>query len=267
MKISFGCIVFNLLDTLPKDMFRKCIESVHDFAHEIIIVEGASNGSDGNTKVFTKDGHSTDGTLEYLYSLQSEFDKITIIPSKGFWNGKTEMCNEYAKIATGDYIWQLDADEFYHKNDIVKIIDILETLKPDAVHFYANHFFGGYDYCIGETGKNWANFLPWMRIFRHIPNKSKWLSHEPPNYQCDDLICNQGRVITRDQTLNLGIKMFHYTCVCKEQIDFKERFYGNNQYTRFWNMFQLDQGIKIFGDRSYKFTGNHPVKFSEEIND
>jgi cellulose synthase/poly-beta-1,6-N-acetylglucosamine synthase-like glycosyltransferase len=154
MKITFGCIVFNILETLPENMFEYCIQNIYEYAHEIIIVEGATKAIshywDGDTSTFTSNGRSTDGTIEYLYKLQEKYPKIKIIIGDGFWNGKTEMCNAYASIATGDYIWQLDSDEFYHENDIIKIIRLLDLQNPDSVHFYANHFFGGFNYVIDE---------------------------------------------------------------------------------------------------------------------
>jgi hypothetical protein len=263
MKITFGCIVFNILSTLPKDMFKYCIENVYDIAHEIIIVEGAtlatSHYFDGDTLSFTKDGRSSDGTIEYLKELQKKYPKINLIIGDGFWNGKTEMCNEYAKISTGDYIWQLDSDEFYKKNDQIKIIHLLEYEKPDAVHFYANHFFGGFDYCMDERNSGWGNNIPWMRIFKNIPGKSKWLSHEPPQYFCDGLICNDGKVIDRDKTLKMGIKMYHYSYVCENQIKFKDIFFRQkSNYQNYWNDFIINKNTMIWGSKVYKFDGVHP---------
>lgn len=42
MKLSFGIIVFNALDNLPENMLELCVKNVYDYAHEIFIVEGAS---------------------------------------------------------------------------------------------------------------------------------------------------------------------------------------------------------------------------------
>ena len=273
MKITFGCIVFNILSTLPNNMFEYCIQQIYDIAHEIIIVEGATKATthyfDGNTTLFTNNGRSTDGTIDYLYNLQKKYSKIKIIIGEGFWNGKTDMCNAYASISNGDYIWQLDSDEFYTKEDQFKILKILSEKKPDAVHFYANHFFGGFDSCIDERCNSWGNDIPWMRIFRNIPGKSKWISHEPPNYLCDGLFCNKGNVITRDDTLKNGIKMFHYSCVIENQIKFKDIFFGQNmKYEKLWNDFKKNKKILIFGSKVYKFEGEHPdIIKNKYIND
>lgn len=262
MKITFGSIVFNILKTLPENMYELVIKNIHDIAHEIIIVEGATKATthywDGDTLSFTKDGHSTDGTWDYLQELKLKYPKMKLIRNEnGFWNGKTEMSNAYASIATGDYMWYQDSDEFYHIDEMLMMIEILKKYKPDAVHFYANHFFGGFDYCLDERSTTWGNDIPWMRIFRNVPNKSYWLRHEPPLYVCDGLECNTGRIIPREETLKLGMKLYHYSFVSPSQITFKEKFF-HHEYISQWNNFLNDKTIKINGSPVFKFEGKHP---------
>ena len=263
MKITFGIIVFNAETTLPNGMLEACIKNIYDIAHEIIIVEGAtkavSHCFDGDTSTFTNDGKSTDKTIQILSSLNDPLNKIKVILSKGFWNGKTEMCNEWAKIATGDYIWQLDSDEFYHKEDMIKLIKYLETTKMDAVYFNAFHFFGGYEYCIDErcAPGTWGTG-PWYRLFRNVPGKSYWISHEPPYYNCDGIICNNNNVMLANETTKLGIKMYHYSYVTYSQIEFKTKFYRNNSYYEEWEKFSKDKNHKILGSSAIKFDGEHP---------
>jgi len=259
MRITIGMIVFNAISVLPENMLKLCIENMYDIADEFIIVEGATNGYDGYTIPFTNNGRSSDGTLEFLQELNLKYPKIKIIYKDGFWNGKTEMCNAYASISTGDYLWQLDSDEFYKKEDQIKILELLNKQKPDAVHFYANHFFGGFDYCIDERTTSWGNDIPWMRIFKNKPLKSKWLSHEPPNYICDGLICNQGIVITRENTLKDGIKMYHYSYVDEKQIRFKDIFFRQTpNYQNYWNNFKNDKNSLVWGGEVNEFCDEHP---------
>lgn len=265
MKISMMCIVFNILDVLPKNMFELCVQNMYDSVDEIIIVEGATKSLsgywDGNTTQYTNNGRSKDGTIDYIYDLKKKYDKVKLIIGDGFWNGKTSMCNEAAKIAIGDYIWQVDSDEFYKKEDQIKILKFLEEEKPDLVQFYANHFFGGFDYCIDErTSNGWGNGLTdWMRIFKNIPGKSYWLSHEPPQYICDGLECKKGKIITRETTLDKGIKMYHYSYVQKSQIDFKDVFFGQTpNYRNFWDTFQKNKNTLIFDSKVNEFDGEHP---------
>ena len=56
-------------------------------------------------------------------------NKITIITAEdegypdGFWPGeKLEQSQAYAKRATGNYLWQVDIDEFYKGTISLKLI-------------------------------------------------------------------------------------------------------------------------------------------------
>jgi hypothetical protein len=102
-----------------------------------------------------------------------------------------------------------------------------------------------------------------MRIFNYVPDKSYWLSHEPPQYVCDGLICNNGKVITRDMTLSMGIKMYHYSFVQHSQILFKKKFYGDPvngaaEYETYWDEYKTKGTTNPFGDNIFAFSGEHP---------
>jgi hypothetical protein len=71
-------------------------------------------------------------------------------------------------------------------------------------------------------------------------------------------VCNNGNVLDRYQTLNLGIKLFHYSYVCENQILFKSKFYKNEKYIEFWEQFKHNKNVDIFGSKSLKFLGQHP---------
>ena len=125
VKISTGTIILNAASILPPGMFWAQLEHLYSFSDEIFITEGATKASDhywdGDTSWLTSDGHSTDETISIIKSFPDPQNKITLIQKDGFWNGKTEMCNEWSKRATGNYLWQIDADEFYLRKDILKI--------------------------------------------------------------------------------------------------------------------------------------------------
>lgn len=263
MKITFGMIVFNAEKNLPDGMLRCCIENVYDIAHEIIIVEGATRAInhrfDGDTSKFTTNGKSVDNTIEIIKSIPDPLKKITLIESNGFWDGKTQMCNAWASIATGDYVWQLDSDEFYHVEDMKKMIKYLEVEKPDAVYFNAFHFFGGLDYCIDERGHpaEWGTG-PWYRLFRHTPGKSRWISHEHPIYETDGIICNNGKLVDQHKSMEIGIKMYHYSYVDYKQIAFKTEFFKNPIYPIAWENFKMNKDYEPLGARALPFDGEHP---------
>jgi hypothetical protein len=163
---------------------------------------------------------------------------------------------------TGDYIWQIDSDEFYLKKDVELIRAMLDIARPDAVHFFANHFWGDFTHCLDETnGSRWGNDIPWMRIFRHVPGAS-WITHEPPDYMHPSgFRCNHGKVVVREETLRLGIKMFHYSYVKKSQIDFKARFFRNPLYLELWKKWHENSATPLInGSVTKKFLGEQPIK-------
>ena len=259
-KITFMMLVFNGETIPPKGMMEATIMHHYDIAYEFLIVEGASKA---RASSLTLNGHSTDNTVEIIKTLQSKYKKIKLIQSpNGFWEDKLAMCKATNGIAKGDYICQLDVDEFYHEKDFVKILNIMEN-EPYAIYFYANHFWGNWNYCIDEnSGKGWANATEWRRFHRNCPGKSKWIEHRPPAYLYKHrLICNkQNNIVTRDDTLKLGIKLYHYGFVKKSQINFKHIFYNSNSnenetnYKMFWKNWQKDHNSKlVYGDTTVNF--------------
>src|SRR3972149_5144723 len=103
---------------------RYNLRSIYPFAHQIIVVEGACGSA---RSISTEDGHSRDSTLEVLRRVQREEDpekKVLVVTAEeegrgnGFWAEKDEMSQAYAKRATGNYIWQVDSDEFYLPGDM-----------------------------------------------------------------------------------------------------------------------------------------------------
>lgn len=251
MKITAGMIVFNAASTLPEGMFKQQLDQLYFLADQIVIVEGATRSEkhywDGDTSWATQDGHSTDNTVDIIKNYPDPDNKIVLIQKEdafpdsqdGFWDGKTSMCNQWSKHATGDYLWQIDSDEFYTKEDIAKIKELLKKDAPTQVDFYAFHFFGGMDRCITPTTSvTWGNNIPWCRIFKHEAG-AKWLSHEPPVYlNAKGERTDSIKRIDRLTTLNLGIVMRHYSYVCEAQILFKSRFFRNDSYLKEWSKIQ-----------------------------
>jgi hypothetical protein len=257
-KISFGMIVFNAESILPDGMLYACIENIYDLAHEILISEGAvkpHGGNPGDVTWASKDGRSTDNTIQVIKNFPDPENKIKLYTKEGYWNGKLEMCNAYLEGMTGDYLWQIDSDEFYHKEDMERIIDILSIQQFDVIEFYLKHFFGDFHHCCDETQKGLANHIPYPRVFRHEPG-AKWLSHAPPIYST-----GRKKVLNRDITFSMGIIFYHYWMVCKSQIDFKHVYYksGGVNWKAKWEEWHKDNSIEIYaGDRCTPFVGNHP---------
>ncbi len=104
-RFSFVMIVLNGMPFIEYSL-----KSVYDFAHEIIIVEGAVENC---MFAANADGSSTDGTVEFIESFPDPQNKIKLVRSR--WPEKCEMQNEALKHVTGDYVWLIDSDEVYKR--------------------------------------------------------------------------------------------------------------------------------------------------------
>ncbi len=257
-------ITFNSLSVLPYGMFKACLDNIYPYAYEILISEGAvcpTNDNGGDASWASTDGRSTDGTLEFLRSFSDPEKKIKIFTKDGLWNGKTEMCNIISKNATGDYVWQIDNDEFYDEYSMEKLIGILSLGVYDRIDFYANQFCKDYNHCCDEQDNRWSNLIPWMRIFKHEPGSS-WSTHAPPVYLDSKGSPRNKNVLTRDMTLMMGLKLFHYSLISRTQAEFKQKYYkcGGVDYLQLYDWWQEKEGNNsvVNGAKFFKYDGQHP---------
>lgn len=79
---------------------------------------------------------------------------------------KKEQSNSYMKLVNPDidYIWQIDSDEVYRTEDIIKIKEILKTEKPTSMGIRSCSFYGGFNNYLTGFELNNDNFL---RIFKY----------------------------------------------------------------------------------------------------
>jgi hypothetical protein len=251
-KITFGIIVLN------GEPFNKyCLRSIYPFAHEIIIVEG---GHEATNSVTTSDGHSIDGTLEKLWNFKREEDaenKIQIITKKGYWkksdefgHDRTHQSRAYAEKATGDYLWQIDIDEFYLPQDIKYVIDMLRRDNTiTAVSFKTIIFWGSINYqADGWYFRRGANIF--HRIFKWGKNY-KYVTHEPPTVfnangkNLRDINWRSGNELARK-----NIWLYHYALLFPWQVKQKTSIYKDEKPI-------LCSDIMKWADNSY-FNLNKP---------
>lgn len=219
--VTFGIIVLN-----GEPFTRYCLRALYPFAHEIIVVEGASPNAAQDS---TPDGHSIDGTLETLHRFQTEEDldnKVQIVTRNGFWLEKDEQSAAYAERATGDYLWQVDVDEFYLPEDIQTIFNLLKgdpTITEIA--FEGIHLWGGFDYFV-ESGFMWyPKRNNYHRLFKFGPGY-RYVTHRPPTVLdpsgIDVMTIN---ALSKKDTAAMGIYMYHYYAVFPAQVMRKARYY------------------------------------------
>ncbi|MCB1176060.1 MAG: glycosyltransferase family 2 protein [Leptospiraceae bacterium] len=106
-KILFSVAIITYNEELN---IKDCIDSCHDIADEIIIL----------------DSYSTDKTLE----IASSYPKVKI--SQAPFNGHIEQKNNAIKLCNGEWILSIDADERVSKN--LKS-EIIELIKKDSIPF------------------------------------------------------------------------------------------------------------------------------------
>ncbi len=281
-KISFGIIVFN-----GEPFTRYCIRALYSHAHEIIIAEGACEGSRGTAD---GEGHSDDGTLELLREIKKNEDgenKITIVTAEdegypnGFWPGeKHEQSRAYAKRATGNYLWQVDIDEFYKDEDIESIKKVLEC-DPEitAISFKQHQFWGGFDYLVDSwLLKRGAE--EFHRLFKWGPGY-KYISHRPPTVTNDHEADMRGiKWLRAKQTKKMGIYLYHYSFVFPKQVMEKADYYKNAEWSQrkkaewwanevFMNLEDPFSVFSVYWDVSWlkKFKGKHPSQILYLVRD
>lgn len=269
IRITFGMIVFN-----GEPFVKYNLSAMYPFAHQIIVVEGAARSS---ASVARPDGHSTDGTLETLYRFKNELDpdnKVIIVTAAdegyadGIWPEKDEMSAAYAKRATGNYLWQLDSDEFYHEEQIKRLLNILITQKPDMVSFPMITFWGSPDYKVDSFYliRDKHDQIP--RLFAWGPGFT-YATHRPAT-----VLDAQGIDLRKKKWLRAGdlkrmqIYMYHYSILFPHQVFSKVQYYKErlNSHIDTWEdsvYLRLEKPFRAFNVYYHigwleHFKGEHP---------
>ncbi len=274
LKISFGMIVIN-----GEPFIKYNLANLYPHAHEILIVEGAV---EKYKHAATIDGHSLDDTVKIIKEFPDPDNKIKLIQCDGFWPEKDEMSNAYMEKCTGDYIWQIDVDEFYHPEDIEKVRQFL-TDNPDVtridvqtINFWHSFraIMQGATYCFGAD--------QFRRIFKFNLGY-RFRTHRPPTViDSDGTVCCDGKVVTAEELVNkLNVYMYHYSYVFKDYVHGKAEYYskmnwrnghedGSTWANDEWNNLSNPLRIHIINyppSWIIPFEGNHPEIIYKLINE
>ena len=275
-RITFGIIVLN-----GEPFIKYNLRALYPFAHQIIVVEGAAPAAG---VISTPDGHSTDSTLDSIRCFQAEEDyqnKVLLVTAEdeghhnGFWPGeKDEQSQAYAKRATGDYIWQVDSDEFYLEEDMERIISLLRN-RPEitTISFKMVTFWGGFDIVTDSWFVQRLHRIEqyFHRVFKWGPGY-QYSAHRPP------IVLDENGVDLRklnwikadDPELD-GIFMLHYSLLFPQQVIDKCRYYQKASWTKrekalSWvkdNYIELKNPFRVHNVYDYpswldRYTGDHP---------
>lgn len=280
-RITFGMIVLN-----GEPFTRYNLRSIYPWAHQIVVVEGACKAA---AAVADARGHSTDGTLDVLRRFQAEEDpekKLVIVTAEdqghpdGFWPGeKHEMSQAYAKRTTGNYLWQVDVDEFYREQDMPRIVEILRQ-GADTVTFPTYSFWGGLqvvddgEFMRAHKGREFHRLFRWGAGFTYA-------THRPPT-----VVDEQGRDLRSLRRIGAmemekqGIYMYHYSMLLPKQVREKCSYYSRVDWVALQRMeqwadetfFQLTDLFRVSNMLSTplswleEYRGSHPRQILEMVN-
>ena len=270
-RISFGIIVLN-----GEPFIRYTLQAIYPYAYEIIAVEGAAPGA---KNIATPDGHSRDTTLETLRRFKAESDpedKLTIITKDGFWTEKDEMSQAYAKRATGDYLWQVDVDEFYRPDDMRAVIQMLKA-QPSitAVSFKTMTFWGAPQYVVDSWYLR-SGAAVYHRLFKWGPGYT-YVTHRPPTVtdpNGQDL--RQGHWLRAETLEQAGIRMYHYSLLLPKQVMEKCDYYSRADWTKRQDMLEWAKqayvslkwpyhlhNVAEYPGCLYRYAGPHPPQIQQ----
>jgi hypothetical protein len=255
MKIAFGMIVFE-----GDYVLKECLEQVYPFASQILI-------SEGPVSYWQRQGRTTslDDTNKILKEFPDPENKIKIV--HGQFSEKDDQCRAYMQHINDDidYIWNLDSDEVYKTEDIVKMIQFLKTEMPSSVGLRSCSFYGGFDNYLTGFELNRDNFL---RIFRYTKGAT-WLTHRPPTIQYpQDANINYKHIDSETLYNKTNIQMYHYSYVFPKQVFTKINYYKDsvskeNCIDNYFNEIYLPWVNGKNEDKKYiedKFLGVHEFK-------
>ncbi len=230
INITFGIIVLNGMPYIKYNL-----RSLYAYAHQIIVVEGAAPSA---KHIATEDGHSIDSTLEELRLFKTNEDpdnKILIITAEdegyenGFWPEKDAMSQAYANKATGNYLWQIDSDEFYLEEDMFSIIKMLENdSKIKSVSFPMYTFWGDPNFIV--NGYFLDNFVAnrlfaWGKGYRYSSHRPVTILDENSNN------LRNYKWVSHDKMRSYGIYMYHYELLFPKQVEDKCIYYKGAKWT------------------------------------
>jgi len=275
-KITFGMIVLN-----GEPYLEYNLRALYPFAHEIIVVEGAYWAAKAHA---TADGHSTDNTLEVLQRFQAEQDPrdvVKVITRDGFWDDLTAQSQAYAEQATGDYLWQVDVDEFYPPKTMQGVVDLLaDDPSITMMTFKAVNFMYDIAYRVVSGRDFQRDYIEYRRLFKFGPGY-QYVSHEPPTvHDADGRDVETVNALDKNATARRGWLMHHYWALFESKVRMKAEAYakrdweGVSEAMPSWlaNWQNLSNPFRLQSDYRYaawleRFGGVHPPEILRLRND
>lgn len=226
-EISFVIIVLNGMPFI-----KFCIEALYDSAHEILIIEGAVENC---MFAANSDGSSLDGTVECIRNFPDPAHKIRLI--QGRWPEKLEMQNAALEYVTGNYVWLVDSDEIYKKEDIAHIKALLAGDRTiTQFNFIPDNFWKGFDH-IFVSPLFYQQDYHYRRLFKYIPGAT-FTSHRPPTmvWPGSTKTTESIHLVDGQKTRKMGIFPYHYSYILDSQVRQKIELYNRYGWGNMWNI-------------------------------
>jgi hypothetical protein len=188
-----------------------------------IFVQGASKSTFCTSwcksipEEYHSNGNSIDGTIPFLENLSKLYpNKITVINTAGFWDGKVSMFNEALKLVNEPcYLWEIDIDEYWTATQMSNAEKILDHLGADIGSFNCDYLLSDDIIVKGAWGE--ALGTGYRRLWKYKPH-SRFIAHEPP------VLENASKMVSP----YLMPRFKHLSYYYEEDVIFKSKWYGNH---------------------------------------
>ncbi|GAA4247614.1 hypothetical protein GBZ26_10125 [Azospirillum formosense] len=194
-----------------------------------------------------RDGRSGDGTSAYLDRIAAqEPGRVSVYrkPLGTFWRGKLEMVSAPLATMTEEcLLWQVDADELWTVEQITRAHRMFLDSPSRTAALYLCHFFVGPSLVLDRLD-SYGNHrsYEWLRTWRYRPGDA-WQSHEPPRLTRslpDGTVVDLGAAnpFLHEETAAGGLVFQHFAYATREQVAFKEIYYGYDGAVGRWEALQ-----------------------------
>ncbi|MEM7714878.1 MAG: FkbM family methyltransferase [Cyanobacteria bacterium P01_A01_bin.68] len=242
----------DIFKQLPFKWHWHIVEGVADLKHDTAWSVG--NGGCITDEIH-RNGLSIDGTSEYIDELKKQYpENITIYrkPEGIFWEGKREMTNApLENIQEECLLWQVDVDELWTCEQLSTARELFIKNPDKTAGFYWCWYFVGENLLINSRNCYAQNpQQEWLRTWKFKPGYV-WAAHEPPvlvEKLPDGQLKNIAAVnpfMHRD-TEEQGLVFQHFAYTTKEQLKFKEEYYGYKGAVSQWNNLQQQTKFPVF---------------------
>lgn len=134
------------------------------------LLESLSNQTYPITEIIVLNDHSTDKTVEVVYSFKSKIQNLRLIDGKELpagWLGKNWACQQLAENAKGAYLLFLDADVYLEAEAIQSLSNTLIENKLDMLSVFPTQIISSFGEWLVVPLMNWIllSLLPLKKVF------------------------------------------------------------------------------------------------------